>query len=1020
MRFVLRLGERLQGETVKMWKRPASAWTRREFLLGTASAGLLLTSSQGLGGELPSQDPESSAAPPSSGIDALKHVFLNPPHAAKPMTRWWWFGGAVTPEEITRELTLMRDAGLRGIELQPVYPLAVDDPKRGIRNVRYFTPEWFDLLRHTLRETQRLGLQFDFTLGSGWPFGGPFIPGRLAAKRIGVLTRDAAGLAEFSWDLEPYLTGGGRAFAIVAAPVESTGNVDVSRSRVISGGRRRGGKIRWSVPEGRWKMMVFTDNLTGQQVKRPTIGMEGYVIDHFSREALDLFLDAVGARTVKELQPAADPPFSSVFCDSLEVFGADWTPHFMREFQKRRGYDLTSYLPALWENAGPVTPHVRYDYHQTLSDLMMDNFFAPMSEWSRNRKMTARVQAHGAMGDVMRGYGLADIPEGEEGTDADQYSVIIDHRRLASSAGHIYQKPVISCESYTWLRVPLFTVTLEMMKGATDSSFLDGVNQIVNQGYSYSPPGVGWVFYASTMVNHNNIWWRHYKYLAGYIQRTAALLLQGVSVNPIAIYVPLADIYAQYGLGSLTIDTEIQKRLGPEIFQDLRRAGYDFDLINDDALARIATVQDGTLRAGTAAYSVVIVPDVEFMPPESLGRLAEFAQSGGLLIFMERLPESAPGVKDQKSRAAQLHEILHSIWTSGQPAMNSSQDAGKGRAILAADRAAALKAIEAELTSDFKIVAAGDSNNKARQDAVENVGFAHRRDGETDFYFLSNISQIPQDLRIQFHVGHRAPQRWNPEAHTIEETLVFDYVDLPRAKVTEVQIHLDPMDSCFIVFGVATEHPLLTGTDCAGPLRIEAVGKRTYVTGLASQNGRYFFTDGKGRTHRFAVKDLPERIAVKGPWKLTLSGQPAVTLNDLQSWGELPQGKTYSGWGTYETTFEAAGVQNGVEWLIDLGSVHETAEVFLNNVDLGAAWKGLRRLPCGDALRKGSNRLKVEVGNLWIQRAQSLIKTDFKAVAETFGIRWGTYGERKLRRLPPAGLLGPVRLLPRKRFSLAI
>lgn len=1000
-----------------MQKKPASAWSRREFLLGTASASLLLSSSQGVRAGAESDNPMPASVSSSGEIDALRRAFLNPPQAAKPMTRWWWFGGAVTPEEITRELTLMRDAGLRGVELQPVYPLAIDDPKRGIRNVRYFTPEWFDLLRHTLRETKRLGLQFDFTLGSGWPFGGPFIPGRLAAQRIGVLTKETEGPAEFAWELEPYLGDAGHPFAVVAVPVGRGGMLDVGRSTSISDARR-GGKLRWSVPEGRWKIMVFTDNLTGQQVKRPTIGMEGYVIDHFSREALDLFLEAVGARTVNELKSIADPPFSSIFCDSLEVFGADWTPRFMQEFRARRGYDLTPYLPALWEEAGPQTPHVRYDYHQTLSDCMMENFFGPLGEWGRKHGMTARVQAHGAMGDVMRGYSLADIPEGEEGTDADRYSVIIDHRRLASSAGHIYRKPVISCESYTWLRVPLFTVTLEMMKGATDSSFLDGINQIVNQGYSYSPPGVGWVFYASTMVNHNNIWWRHYKYLAGYIQRTAALLLRGISVNPIAVYIPLAEIYARYGLGSLIMDHEIDVRLGPEIFQDLRRAGYDFDLINDDALARIATVRDGVLRAGTAAYAAVIVPSVEFMPPESLNRLAEFAQAGGLLIFVGRLPESAPGVRDQESRTAHLRQILHSIWTRGQPAMNSSQNVGKGKAFLVSNHSAALKTLRAELTSDFKIVTAGDSSEKAHQNAVENVGFAHRRDGDTDFYFLSNISQISQDLRIQFAAGHRVPQRWSPEAHTIEETLVFDYVDLLKAKVTEVQIHLDPMDSCFVVFGAAAEQPLLTRTNCAGPWQVEKVGKRTRITGIIPQNGNYFVRDGKGRTHRFAVRDLPEVVTVRGPWKLTLDGQPAVQLNDLQSWGELPQGKTYSGWGSYETTFEAAELQDGVEWLIDLGRVHETAEVFLNNLDLGAAWKGLRRLPCGSALKKGSNHLKVEVGNLWIQRAQSLVKTDLKAVAETFGIRWGTYGERKLAELPPSGLLGPVRLLPRKRFSL--
>ena len=109
------------------------------------------------------------------------------------MTRWWWFGGAVTPAEITRELTFMRDAGLGGAEIQPLYPLAVDDAARGIRNLRYFTDEWYEVLRHTIREGRRLGLEIDFTLGSGWPYGGPFIPTSLSARRLAVLTRDVVG-----------------------------------------------------------------------------------------------------------------------------------------------------------------------------------------------------------------------------------------------------------------------------------------------------------------------------------------------------------------------------------------------------------------------------------------------------------------------------------------------------------------------------------------------------------------------------------------------------------------------------------------------------------------------------------------------------------------------------------------------------------------------------------------------------------------------------------------------------------
>jgi hypothetical protein len=155
--------------------------TRREFIATSAhAAGALTVVAQG-----------TAAQPkPAARLTSLESLLANPPHAAKPMTRWWWFGGAVTPAEITRELTFMRDAGLRGAEIQPVYPLELDDPARGIRNLRYFSPEWFDAVRHAVNEARRLGLQLDFTLGSGWPYGGPFIPPGLAARRIRVLSQD--------------------------------------------------------------------------------------------------------------------------------------------------------------------------------------------------------------------------------------------------------------------------------------------------------------------------------------------------------------------------------------------------------------------------------------------------------------------------------------------------------------------------------------------------------------------------------------------------------------------------------------------------------------------------------------------------------------------------------------------------------------------------------------------------------------------------------------------------------------
>ena len=61
-------------------------------------------------------------------LDRLRQGFLNPPDDARVMMRWWWFGSAVTKPELEREMRVMKEGGIGGFEVQPVYPLALDDP----------------------------------------------------------------------------------------------------------------------------------------------------------------------------------------------------------------------------------------------------------------------------------------------------------------------------------------------------------------------------------------------------------------------------------------------------------------------------------------------------------------------------------------------------------------------------------------------------------------------------------------------------------------------------------------------------------------------------------------------------------------------------------------------------------------------------------------------------------------------------------------------------------------------------
>ena len=88
----------------------------------------------------------------------------------KPWTRWWWQGSAVTKEGITAELEAFKKVGLGGVEITPIYGVYGHEDQF----IDYLSPEWMEMLEHTLKEADRLGLGVDMATGTGWPFGGPW------------------------------------------------------------------------------------------------------------------------------------------------------------------------------------------------------------------------------------------------------------------------------------------------------------------------------------------------------------------------------------------------------------------------------------------------------------------------------------------------------------------------------------------------------------------------------------------------------------------------------------------------------------------------------------------------------------------------------------------------------------------------------------------------------------------------------------------------------------------------------
>ena len=603
-----------------------------------------------------------AAAP--ANIAELKQAFAHPPGDARIMVRWWWFGPSVTRPELEREMRAMKEGGIGGFEVQTTYPLAIDG------NFRYLSGEFLDDLRFTGEKARELGLRMDLTLCSGWPYGGPHIPLDQASGRL-------------------------RAVRAAEAPKLEEGE-----------------KLIAQFPHGASTLFVIASH-TGQMVKRPAVGAEGWVLDHYSLAAIQNHLQAVGEPMLRALSKT--PPYA-IFSDSLEVYNADWTANFLEEFRQRRGYDLTPYLPALAEDAGAKSEAVRHDWGLTLTELANDHYLTPLGQWAQQHGTRFRSQTYGIPPVTLSSNALVDLPEGE-GSQWRQFTPT----RWAASASHLYGRPVTSSETWTWLHSPVFRATPLDMKAEADLHFLQGVNQLVGHGFPYSPPEAGesgWRFYAAAVFDDHNPWWIVMPDVTAYLQRMSFLLRQGKPANDVAVYLPTDDAYAGFTLGRDSVNQAMDGLIGPTVIPQILDAGYNFDFIDDGAIA----------HAGVP-YKILILPGVKRMPLASLEKIAAYARAGGTVIATRRTPSLAPGLMEAETDTPKILDLA------------------KGLPLLADETRLAAE-LHKTLPPDVA--------------AAPEIGFVHRHLDFADVYFLANTSNHPVSSEATFRVTGARAAWWDP------------------------------------------------------------------------------------------------------------------------------------------------------------------------------------------------------------------------------------------------------------------
>ena len=529
--------------------------------------------------------------------------------------------------------------GIGAVEITPLYGVQGNEKNE----LQFLSPQWMQALKDVQDISREKGIEVDMNCGTGWPFGGPLVPIEEAACK-----------------------------AIFVDTLIHAKSVDVNTiSLPVPEKERPYAKLQCikAFPTGQtdqWRIIAVYASRTRQKVKRAAPGGEGWVIDHFDRQAVKHYLD----RFEQAFASSGVPYPHTFFNDSYEVYHANWTPTLFDEFLKRRGYDLRNHLPELlgYRDDGN---QVLSDYRETLSDLLYENFTLQWVAWSHSHGVQVRNQAHGSPANLLDLYAAVDIPEiegfglsefGIKGLRTDpgmtrkNYSDL-SMLKYAPSAAHVMGKPFTSSETFTWL-TEHFRTSLSQMKPDLDLMFAAGVNHVFFHGSCYTPkddPWPGWKFYASIDMSPTNSIWRDAPFLMQYIERCQSFLQMGKPDNDFLVYLPVHDMWKQRTKELLMqFDIHAMDKHAPTFIQSILRIdslGYDCDYISDRQLEKV-TLQDNLLvTEGGTRYKGIIIPTGTTISPALKALLSRWSS---LVVYGEDATAMALLAKAEPMKS-QLH-----------------------------------------------------------------------------------------------------------------------------------------------------------------------------------------------------------------------------------------------------------------------------------------------------------------------------------------------------------------------------
>lgn len=754
----------------------------------------------------------------------LEEGFENPPNQAKARTWWHWINGNVSKSGITKDLEAMKQVGIQEAQLFNVH---LGFPKGSIK---YLSEDWLELFKFSAEEAKRLGLELAFHNSAGWSSsGGPWVKPEHAMQTVVFSEVPVEGNQNFKGKLSQPKTKFNyyKDIAVLAFPkpkaAQKIDGLDykmlserirnhllpdikaiseasiISRESIIDLTDKisSDGFLEWNVPKGEWIVLRFGHTPMGTQNRPAPAEGKGLEVDKMSKRAVDAYWKGGIQPIIDKLGDLIGTTVNNCLIDSYEVETTNWTVGFDTQFENLRGYNLTSYLPTLagyYVESGEVSERFLWDFRRTIGDLIAENYYAHFAELCHKNGMKFSVEPYWGPFDNMQVGAKGDIVMCEFWSGGYPF---FDSPKFVSSIAHLNGSSIVGAESFTgiggWDEHPA------KLKSIGDRAWTEGITRFIFHTYVHQPwdvaPGLA-LSYHGTDFNRLNTWWTQSKTYMDYIARSQYLLQQGKSLADVLVFT-----------GESSPNTAFLK---PEI----KQMGFDYDLIGANKLKEL-TVKNGNIYSSVGnAYKVLVLPNSDFIKPETLQKIKELVDVGATVIGKK--PSQSPSLTNYPNADAVVKAYVDELWESG----------------LVKERS--IEAVLSEQIPDFKI----ESSDKT------DLSFIHRKTTEADIYFIANARKEAREVTATFRILGKQPELWNAEKGTSKDLVVFKENE---NGTTTVPLQLGMEESVFIVFKKPTNsnHLVTTSTELdtseTEPLSNLEIVKAEYGTFL--QEGLIDITD---------------------------------------------------------------------------------------------------------------------------------------------------------------------------------